>query len=92
MRIVTINLPKSYLTAINNLTGNQSIYSSRSELVRVAVREFLIREIVDGKNWIFREPEKREPPKSPDPPLSKPTKTRRIEKSSLPENIQELIR
>ena len=47
MRIITINVPESYLTAIKKLVG--TIYPSRSECIRVALREFLIRELEFAK-------------------------------------------
>ena len=43
MRIITINVPENYLEAIRKLVG--VLYPSRSELIRVALREFLIREL-----------------------------------------------
>ncbi|MHA1672018.1 MAG: ribbon-helix-helix domain-containing protein [Promethearchaeota archaeon] len=48
MRIITCNVPKSYLDAIDKLTTKKDrpgIYPSRSELIRVAVREWLINEL-----------------------------------------------
>jgi hypothetical protein len=45
MKIITVNLPKSYIKAIKHLTGEDGIYPSRSELIRVAVREFLRKEM-----------------------------------------------
>ena len=50
MKIVTVNVPESYLEAIERLLDNKThnnngLYPSRSELIRVAVRDFLIREI-----------------------------------------------
>lgn len=45
IRIITCNVPESFLRAINNLTGKNGIYPSRSELIRLAVREWLIREL-----------------------------------------------
>lgn len=50
MKIVTVNVPESYLEAIERLLDNKThdnggIFPSRSELIRVAVREFLIREL-----------------------------------------------
>jgi Arc/MetJ-type ribon-helix-helix transcriptional regulator len=45
MKIVTVNVPQEYLHAIEKLTGENGLYPSRSELVRVAVRDFLIREL-----------------------------------------------
>lgn len=43
MKIITINVPQSYIDAIAKLVG--VIYPSRSECIRVALREFLIREL-----------------------------------------------
>jgi len=52
MRILTVNLPHSYLNKIDKLTkGENSIFPSRSELIRVAVREFLIQELKAGKTF-----------------------------------------
>ncbi len=51
MKIITVNLPESYIKAIDNLIGEKAIYPSRSELVRVAVREFLIKELEAVKSF-----------------------------------------
>ena len=51
MRIITVNLPVSYLKAIDSLTGQKGLYPSRSELIRVAVRDFLIHEIEASKSF-----------------------------------------
>ena len=51
MRIITVNLPISYIKAINTLTGEGGIYPSRSELIRVAVREFLILELKNAQSF-----------------------------------------
>jgi Arc/MetJ-type ribon-helix-helix transcriptional regulator len=45
MRIITVNLPESYLKAIKKITGENGYFPSRSELIRVAVREWLIEEL-----------------------------------------------
>lgn len=45
MKIVTVNIPESYLESIKRLIGENGLYPSRSELIRVAVREFLIKEL-----------------------------------------------
>lgn len=45
MKIITINVPERYLDAIRKLVGKGGLYPSRSELVRVATREFLIKEL-----------------------------------------------
>jgi Arc/MetJ-type ribon-helix-helix transcriptional regulator len=47
---VTVNVPESYLGAINKLIGENGLYPSRSELIRVAVRDFLLRELKMAKN------------------------------------------
>ncbi|MGQ4874586.1 MAG: ribbon-helix-helix domain-containing protein [Promethearchaeia archaeon] len=45
IKIVTINIPESYVDAMEKLIGDDGLYPSRSELVRVAVREFLLKEL-----------------------------------------------
>lgn len=45
IKIVTVNIPTSYLDAIEKLIGSEGLYPSRSELIRVAVRDFLLREL-----------------------------------------------
>ena len=45
MKIVTVNVPESYIDAINKLIGENGLYPSRSELIRCAVRQFLIKEL-----------------------------------------------
>lgn len=50
MKIVTVNVPESYIDAINKLIGEDGLYPSRSELIRCAVREFLIKELRLAKN------------------------------------------
>ena len=45
LKIVTVNIPESYLESIERLIGENGLYPSRSELIRVAVREFLIKEL-----------------------------------------------
>ncbi len=44
MQIITINLPEKYLAAIQVL-NDKGIYPSRSEAIRVALREFLADEL-----------------------------------------------
>ena len=51
MKIVTVNVPESYLEAIERLTGNDGLYPSRSELIRCAVREFLLKELKKAKKF-----------------------------------------
>ncbi|MFX0057322.1 MAG: ribbon-helix-helix domain-containing protein [Candidatus Hodarchaeota archaeon] len=45
MKIVTVNVPESYIDAINKLIGDKGLYPSRSELIRCAVRDFLLKEL-----------------------------------------------
>jgi len=60
VKIVTVNIPEPYLQAIDKLTGNEGLYPSRSELIRVAVRDFLIRELknADKMSYYYKKPEK----------------------------------
>jgi len=51
LRIITVNLPVTYLKAIDALTGQKGLYPSRSELIRVAVRDFLIHELDAAKSF-----------------------------------------
>jgi len=58
MKIVTVNVPESYVDAINKLIGQGGLYPSRSELIRCAVREFLLKELKMAKNMAkYQEPE-----------------------------------
>ena len=50
MKIVTVNVPESYIEAIKKLIGQGGLYPSRSELIRVAVREFLLKELKLAEN------------------------------------------
>lgn len=57
MKIVTVNIPEPYLDAIDRLLDNKThdnngLYPSRSELIRVAVRDFLIRELKSATELI----------------------------------------
>jgi antitoxin ParD1/3/4 len=44
MKIVTINLPEPFLAALEKLT-DYGLYPSRSEAIRVALRDFLSKEL-----------------------------------------------
>jgi Arc/MetJ-type ribon-helix-helix transcriptional regulator len=58
MKIVTVNVPESYIEAIQRLIGENGLYPSRSELIRCAVREFLLKELRLAKNMAkYNEPE-----------------------------------
>jgi Arc/MetJ-type ribon-helix-helix transcriptional regulator len=46
MKIITINVPRIYLSFIEELlASSDGLYPSRSELIRVAIRDFLQNEI-----------------------------------------------
>ncbi len=53
MRIITVNLPPEFLDRMKSLTGEAGIYPSRSELIRVAVREYLIKENQSLRDFTF---------------------------------------
>ena len=44
MKIITINLPEKYLSAIQAL-NEMGIYPSRSEAIRIALKDFLTDEL-----------------------------------------------
>ncbi|MFX0106268.1 MAG: ribbon-helix-helix domain-containing protein [Candidatus Hodarchaeota archaeon] len=44
MKIITINLPEKYLQAIQIL-NDMGVYPSRSEAIRIALHEFLSKEL-----------------------------------------------
>ena len=57
MKICTINIPESYIEHIKKLVGEDGLYPSRSELIRVACREFLLKELKMAKNMAkYNEP------------------------------------
>lgn len=51
MKIITVNLPVPYIQTIKLLVGQNGLYPSRSELIRVAIRDFLIKELEVAKNF-----------------------------------------
>ena len=58
MKVVTINCPEKYIEAIERLIGEGGLYPSRCELIRCAVREFLIKELRMAKNITkYKKPE-----------------------------------
>lgn len=57
MKIVTVNVPESYIDAINTLIGENGLYPSRSELIRAAVRKFLLKELQMAKTMVNYKPE-----------------------------------
>ncbi|TXT60299.1 MAG: Ribbon-helix-helix protein, copG family [Promethearchaeota archaeon] len=60
MKIVTVNVPESYIDAIEKLIGENGLYPSRSELIRCAVREFLLRELRVSKKILRHNNEEEE--------------------------------
>ncbi len=52
IKIVTVNIPEAYLESIKRLVGKDGLYPSRSELIRCAVREFLIKELKNANEMI----------------------------------------
>ncbi len=57
MKIITINLPEKYLAAIKIL-NDLGIYPSRSEAIRIALRDFLTDELnmfeeLDTDNLVY---------------------------------------
>ena len=49
MKIITINLPGKYLSAIQTL-NDMGVYPSRSEAIRIALRDFLEEELTMFNN------------------------------------------
>lgn len=45
MKIVACNLPEPFIAAMEKIISEYGLYPSRSELIRVAIREFLIKEL-----------------------------------------------
>ncbi|NHJ25641.1 MAG: ribbon-helix-helix protein, CopG family [Candidatus Lokiarchaeota archaeon] len=52
MKIVTVNVPESYIDAIEKLIGDGGLYPSRSELIRCAVRDFLLKELRNANDLL----------------------------------------
>jgi len=65
VKIVTVNIIKEDIAKIKRLIGETSLYPSRSEFFRVAIRNFIVREL----NLLYQEaiPEP-EPEPQPTPP------------------------
>ncbi len=57
MRIVTVKMPESYLEAIDELV-KMGRYSSRSEVIRTAIRELLKKELW-GNGYSLEKPRRR---------------------------------
>jgi Arc/MetJ-type ribon-helix-helix transcriptional regulator len=52
VKIVTVNVPEMYIDAIEKLVGVKGIYPSRSELIRCAVRDFLLKELKNANDLV----------------------------------------
>lgn len=52
MKILTVNIPIKYIEIIDTLVGFEKNFPSRSELIRMAVREWLIAEIKHMKKEV----------------------------------------
>ncbi|MBD3351777.1 MAG: ribbon-helix-helix protein, CopG family [Candidatus Lokiarchaeota archaeon] len=48
MKLITINVPQAYLDGIEKLVDAE-IYPNRSETIRIALRDFIKKEIHDFK-------------------------------------------
>jgi Arc/MetJ-type ribon-helix-helix transcriptional regulator len=51
VKIITVNLPVPYIKTIECLVGDNGLYPSRSELIRVAIRDFLLKELEIAKTF-----------------------------------------
>lgn len=49
MKTITVNLPVPYIKTIDVLVGDGGLYTSRSELIRVAIRDYLLKELEIAK-------------------------------------------
>lgn len=52
MKIVTVNVPESYVDLMSKLVGPDRLYFSRSELIRAAVRAFIKKELKIAENLV----------------------------------------
>ena len=51
MKIITVNLKVKDIKTMKTLIGANGLYPSRSELIRVAIRDFLIKELEMARNF-----------------------------------------
>jgi len=63
IKVVTVNVPEAYIEAIKKLVGSDGLYPSRSELIRAAVRDFLLKELTLARHTSKRIAEKAAEPK-----------------------------
>lgn len=61
MKIITVNLPEAYLKTMDKSIGDKGCYPSRSEFIRVAVREFLMKELESVKTFQMQKKEPTNP-------------------------------
>lgn len=66
MKIITVNLPVKDIKTIKGLVGEKGLFPSRSELIRVAIRDFLIKELHVAKSF-YPEEEKKSTVKPDEP-------------------------
>ncbi len=58
MRIITVNLPLEHHKSINHLTNNANgVYPSRSELIRIAIRDYLKCKLHATKSFVQKKEE-----------------------------------
>lgn len=84
MKIVTVNIPETYIESIERLVGDGGLYPSRSELIRCAVREFLIKELKRADDML-----KNMPPKFPELDPKKFVRVPNIKKDENGDPIKE---
>jgi Arc/MetJ-type ribon-helix-helix transcriptional regulator len=102
MKIVTVNVPISYVEAIEKLVGDNGLYPSRSELIRVAIRSFLLRELNMATNIKRMDPKNRESNEAEDGFVNVPVenkengttefKTYKIIKTLVKDNVEKGMR
>ncbi len=85
MKIVTVNIPEAYLPVIERLTDpDEGLYPSRSELIRFAVRDYLIRELKMADNMAKYEEVDPEPEVELDPTKFVQVPTTRLDENDEP--------
>jgi len=85
MKIVTVNVPTSYVEGIKRLVGDGGLYPSRSELVRCAVRDFLLKELKMAKKFAKHKHESEEVQKNEDEYVRVPIEKKNKEDQSIRE-------
>jgi len=59
MKIITVSMSEEYVSKIDELLSDEELYPSRSELFRVAIRDFLMKEL-DMLKFLMEDDEKTE--------------------------------